>query len=218
MEMQILLDKLSEFLMVEQGGLQLYKVAQGRAIDAELKRLYGQFAEQTSHHREVLIRLITAVGGDPSYISPTARIAQHKAESLLCCALQAGPLTPEEVQANDLENLVLAETKDHADWQLLSKIAQQMPADEPSAQLFTEAVQEVEAEEDQHIEMVKQKLEELQMRMLANGKAVPLRDMINNETLIIKDQHPKPITAGLLEFSEISPWLPSPAVRETSAV
>src|SRR3954471_12045499 len=109
MEMQILLDKLSEFLMVEQGGLQLYKVAQGRAIDAELKRLYGQFAEQTSHHREVLIRLITAVGGDPSYIGPTARIAQHKAESLLCCALQAGPLTPEEVQANDLENLVLAE-------------------------------------------------------------------------------------------------------------
>jgi hypothetical protein len=55
MERQVLLDKLSEFLMVEQGGLELYHIALSRASSSEIKERYQEFAEETSHHRTILL-------------------------------------------------------------------------------------------------------------------------------------------------------------------
>jgi rubrerythrin len=73
MERQVFMDKLSEFLMVEQGGLELYRIALSRATNPETKQRYQEFVEQTNRHRTILIRLIERLGGDPSYVSPTAR-------------------------------------------------------------------------------------------------------------------------------------------------
>jgi hypothetical protein len=77
----VMLDKLSEFLMVEQCGFELYKVVASRSTTPELKQKYEEFGRETAHHREVLIRLIERLGGDPSYISPPARVAQSKRPS-----------------------------------------------------------------------------------------------------------------------------------------
>src|ERR687886_2580872 len=118
MEQQVVLDKLSEFLMVEQGGLELYRVAAERCMLPALKQRYQEFGQQTARHRAVYVQLIQALGGDPNYVSPTARLAQVKATKLLESAMIGDGLAPEEIQANDLENVLLAEPKDHADWQL----------------------------------------------------------------------------------------------------
>ena len=55
MEQQVLLDKLSEFLMVEQGGLQLYRVAAARCSLPNIKQRYQEFGEQTARHREIYV-------------------------------------------------------------------------------------------------------------------------------------------------------------------
>src|SRR5215216_4005515 len=121
-----MLDKLSEFLMVEQCGFELYKVEASRSTTPELKQKYDEFGRETAHHREVLIRLIERLGGDPSYVSPTARVAQFKAAKLLESSSCIAGLSQQEIEMNDLENVLLAETKDHADWHLLREIAKQM--------------------------------------------------------------------------------------------
>src|ERR671916_753844 len=173
MDRQTLLDKLSEFLMVEQGGLQLYTVAAARSTNPTLKQRYAEFGAETAHHRAVLVELIERLGGDPSYISPTARVAQFKAAKLLESSSCVGGLSQQEIEMNDLENVLLAETKDHADWHLLSEIAKgmadpglvqtiregakQMLGMTPNGlslgqvqQLIRDAVDEVEDQEDEH--------------------------------------------------------------------
>ena len=110
MEQTVLLDKLSEFLMVEQGGLELYRVAAARCSDQDLVQRYVAFGDETAHHRAVLVQLITRLGGDPNYVSPTARLAQVKAARLLQTVLTVDGLSPLEVELNDLENVLLAET------------------------------------------------------------------------------------------------------------
>jgi rubrerythrin len=127
MNNEVVLDKLSEFLMVEQCGWQLYRVVGERASDPELHERYEEFGRETDRHRTILTGLIRDLGGDPDYVSPTARLAQAKSEALLASALVAGPLGEAEREANDLENVLLAETKDHADWELLSKLIEQLP-------------------------------------------------------------------------------------------
>src|SRR5215210_2024676 len=126
MQYTVMLDKLSEFLMVEQCGFELYKVVATRATTPALKQQYEEFGRETARHREVLIRLIERLGGDPSYIGPSARIAQFKAAKLLESALAVDGLSQPEIEMNDLENVLLAETKDHADWHLLSELAKQL--------------------------------------------------------------------------------------------
>jgi rubrerythrin len=143
MQRQVLMDKLSEFLMVEQCGFQLYTVVAARASDPMLRQRYEEFGRETAHHREVLVRLITRIGGDPNYVSPTARLAQWKSSKLLESSLAVDGLSQEEIEANDLENVLLAETKDHADWSLLQQMAQQMTQQGDQSGGVTQAVEKV---------------------------------------------------------------------------
>lgn len=197
----VLLDMLSEFLMVEQGGLQLYRTALGRCTNPELKAKYTEFLAETSHHREVLANLIQELGGDPSYVSPTARVAQYKASKLLESAVVIDGLSEAEIELGDVENVLLAETKDHADWSLLSKMAEQASqsglskvgqkvssaagavttamAGGPTDQVdmgvlqaaLSRAVAEVEHQEDEHLEWARQMHAQLSMQLGMMGPA-----------------------------------------------
>jgi hypothetical protein len=89
------LDKVSEFLMVEACGFHLYQVVAGRCKTAKLKAKYQELGRETAHHRDVLTTLI--VGG----------------------------LSQAEIEMSHLENVLLAETRDHADWHVLAQMAQQ---------------------------------------------------------------------------------------------
>lgn len=197
----VLLDQLSEFLMVEQGGLQLYRAAADRASDPELKAKYEEFGQETAHHRDVLIRLIRRIGGDPDYVSPTARLAQFKASKLLESVSVVDGLSAQERDLNDLENVLLAETKDEADWQLLRRMADQAsrsglgavaekaesvagagvtavsggPADQLDtaelADALQEAVDEVGDDEEEHLNWAREKHAEMSLRMGMTGPA-----------------------------------------------
>jgi rubrerythrin len=241
-----MLDKLSEFLMVEQCGFELYKVVAARSTTPALKQRYEEFGRETAHHREVLIRLIERLGGDPSYISPPARVAQFKNAKLLESALAVDGLSQPEIEMSDLENVLLAETKDHADWHLLSGIAAQMatpgmmdtlsdPATQAAGQMpsglslvdmldaIQAAVDEVESEEDEHLSWARDTLTRMGLEMAMNGPAPsPERwqRVISNPFIPIERLHPSPMSGDpdLLPPSQEPMWQDSPAVRAVAAL
>ena len=217
MRRQALLDKLSEFLMVEQGGLMLYRAAASRARSSELLARYEEFGRQTARHRDALTRVITRLGGDPNYVSPTAKLAQAKAEALLETARVTGPLSPEEIEANDLENVLIAETKDHADWHVLEMLAR-TTSDIDVRMALEDAVRSVEAEEDRHLGWAREKLAQMAMRMITLGPAPsPERwtQTFTGPVPPIDEQHPAPIgTRWLLDPAQQSPWTETPIARD----
>src|ERR1700682_1736974 len=136
-----LMDLLSEFLTVEQGGQQLYEKALELVFDSEVKTKFREFLKQTMTHQKVLTEIIGKLGGDPRSQSRTAKIANQKTEALLHTMGDPG-LSRDQNQLNAIENIVLAETKDHADWELLGKIARQSD-DETIREWLKPAVAEV---------------------------------------------------------------------------
>jgi rubrerythrin len=217
MQDAILMDKLSEFLMVEQGGLELYRVAAARCTTPQFKAKYTEFERETAHHREVLIRLIEDLGGDSNYVSPTARLAQYKAAKLLDSSLQVDGLNQQEIEANDLENVLLAETKDHGDWHLLSLLAKQAAG--PMSELLRAAVQEVEEQEDEHVEWARETLSQVCLQAINEG---PPPDPERWQTRIsgplppIEMFHPAPFTEGLLDGAALAMWLETPISRSVA--
>jgi len=219
MQQQVLMDKLSEFLAVEQGGLQLYRVASERATDRQLKQHYDEFGQQTARHRAVLMDLIARLGGDPNYVSPCARLAQVKASQLLGVTLVVDGLSPQEIEANDLENLLLAETKDHADWELLSRLVDQA-GDSETASALSEAVQQVEAQEDEHLTWAREMLANLGLRAVQEGPAPkPERwqAVISAPEPPISAVHPAPEGRDLLEGSQKPQWQEPLVARSVAA-
>jgi rubrerythrin len=216
-----------------------------RSTTPELKQKYEELGRETAHHREVLVRLIERLGGDPSYISPPARIAQFKAAKLLESALAMDGLSQPEIEMSDLENVLLAETKDHADWHLLSEIAKQMASpsmmeklSDPTNQALGEmpsglslvdmqqaiqaAVDEVEDEEDEHLEWARKTLTRMCLEVAMNGPAPsPERRqrVISNPFTPIEQLHPAPMSGDpdLLPPSQEPMWQESPAVRAVRA-
>jgi rubrerythrin len=217
---QVLLDKLSEFLAVEQAGAQLYRVVASRTTQDELRQRYIEFGKETETHREILIKVITAMGGDPNYVSPTARVAMTRGEEMLCLALKADGLSPEELDCVDLESVVLAETKDHADWSLLARLIDMIP-DEKTRAIAQEAVDQVEAQEDEHLEWAKEKLMTLSLQAIIEGPEPGPERWQNAWTgpHFTLDMHPAPMEKGdgLLKPAELPAWTSPPVARDVKA-
>lgn len=166
----VLRDKLSEFLAVEKGGLKLYERALQVVIDPEVSRKFREFREQTRKHETILIRVMSALGMDPDYVSPGARMAAQKAAALLNTMTEANGLASQASEINAIENIVLAETKDHADWELLGKIARQSD-DEKIREVLKPAVAEVEPQEDEHLSWAKAEFARLEFAGIARNSA-----------------------------------------------
>ena len=163
-----LMDLLSEFLAVEQGGQQLYEKSLELVFDNEVKTRFREFLKQTMTHQKVLTEIINELGGNPNSQSHTAKIATQKAEALLRTMGDPG-LTRDQNQLNAMENIVLAETKDHADWELLGKIVRQT-TDHRLREVLAPAAKTVEQEEDEHLNWTRKKLGELQMAALSQNR------------------------------------------------
>jgi rubrerythrin len=167
---EVLHDRLSEFLAVERGGLELYEEALRVISDREVSRRFREFRDQTSKHEAILLRVMNELGMDPTYMSAGAKLAQQKAASLLETIGNrnggSAGLSSDVAEMNAIENIILAETKDHADWELLGKIARQSD-DAQIRRVLKPAVSEVEPEEDEHLSWTKEQLARLEFQSLA---------------------------------------------------
>jgi len=162
-----LMGLLSEFLAVETGGQKLYEKALTMVSDSEVRSKFREFHRQTLKHQLVLTDVILRLGGNSRAQSPTAKVATEKAQALLK-SMDAAGLSKDQAELNAIENIVLAETKDHADWELIGKIARQS-TDDRLREVLGAAASEVEQEEDEHLNWTRKKLGELQMEALVKG-------------------------------------------------
>lgn len=145
LDMEWLKDFLSEMLAVEKGGVQLYEKAIAELSHSELDEQLNELLRQTERHVELCTEMLTEIGGDAEYQSPGALAAEHKAEGLISTEV------PDSlVDLNNIENLVLAETKDHWDWEMLAAAAPKIE-DADIKRLVIRAVKEVQRQETAHL-------------------------------------------------------------------
>jgi rubrerythrin len=138
-------DFFSEMLAVEHGGIELYEKALEELTHDDLRSKLEQFHEQTQQHVELCEEMLNAAGGNPDEMSPGAEAAEHKAQGLLSAQV------PDEMKdINNIENLVLAETKDHWNWELVGSLMEKIEERELK-KLVGRAVRAVRKQENDHL-------------------------------------------------------------------
>lgn len=137
-------------LETELGGVQVYTNAVECAQNKDLKKEWEEYLDQTTRHVEIVTGVFDALGLDVNATTPGRSIVKHIGESLVTAikmAKDAGDPKAAEIVA--AECVVLAETKDHLNWELIGEIAKKAKGDEAKA--LKSAHEEVEVEEDEHL-------------------------------------------------------------------
>jgi rubrerythrin len=163
---------LYQMLETEMGGVEVYTRALQCVVNDDLKEEWEKYLEQTNRHVEVMRELFEKLGLDPKAQTPGRQVVHHLGKSLVEAmemAQQGG--TPEAAELVACECVVLAETKDHQNWELLSKCAEKAKGDEKKA--LTAACEEVEDEEDEHIYHSKGWCRELWIQSLGMPAVLP---------------------------------------------
>jgi rubrerythrin len=144
-------DLMSAMLAHERCGTHLYRSVAQRSNNPMLQQKYEELGAETLHHVEVLEGLIAQMGGDPNYVSANARAVETTDSKLLeATFMGSGALDPMTAEMAMLDVVFIAESVDHANWQLLAQLTASMPAGDLRA-AFQQAVDEVEAQEDEHL-------------------------------------------------------------------
>lgn len=141
---------LCQALETELGGVQVYTTAVQCAVNSDLKEEWEKYLEQTQRHVEVLQEVMETMGIDPNTTTPGRKVVHHLGQSLVKAmemALSAGE--PAAAQIVAAECVVLAETKDHLDWELIGEVAKKAKGEEGKA--LKAAYEEVEEQEDEHL-------------------------------------------------------------------
>ncbi len=141
---------LYQMLETELGGVQVYRTAVRCAVNDDLKKEWKKYLEQTENHVKVVKGMFSELGLDPETQTPGRQVVHHLGASLVKAmemALASAP--PEAAQLVAAECVVLAETKDHMNWELLGQVAKKSKGDEKK--ILETAQEEVEEEEDEHL-------------------------------------------------------------------
>jgi len=134
----------------ERGGVKVYKAAIGCARRDDLRNEWSKYLAQTEQHVTALTQICEVFGLDPSTTTPGTMIVRATGNALVQsmeAALSAG--NPGAAQIVAAECVVLAETKDHLDWELLGQVAKELSGQEQEA--LQEAYERIEDEEDEHL-------------------------------------------------------------------
>jgi len=144
-------DLLYQMLETELGGVQVYRTALECVVNEDLQDEWNRYLQQTERHVQVMRQLLGAVNLDPDADSPGRAVVRHIGESLVQAMrlAQASGAEPEAAERVACECVVLAETKDHQNWHLLSRVAERADSDAKDA--LTAACDAVEDQEDEHL-------------------------------------------------------------------
>ncbi len=141
---------LYQALETEKGGVEVYTTALRCAVNEDLKEEWEKYLEQTTNHVEVVSGLLETMGLDLDAETPGRKVVRHIGQSLVKAmemALNSGE--PDAAQVVAAECVVLAETKDHLNWELIGEVAKKLKGEEGKA--LKEAHEQIESEEDEHL-------------------------------------------------------------------
>ena len=172
MKMEVVKELLLQSLEHEMGGVKIYDTALKCAQNEDLKEEWEKYHEETEHHVQILHDVLTQMQLDAEEQTPGRKIVHDMGASLVAAieaALGAGDKDQAEIVA--CECVVLAEEKDHANWQLIGEVAKKMTGTEGKA--LKEAYGEVEDQEDEHYYHSKGWLRELSLQCLGMKAVLP---------------------------------------------
>jgi hypothetical protein len=156
----------------EMGGVQVYENAVQCAINDDLHQEWSKYLEQTRTHVEILRNVCAALDLDPDQQTPGRDIVRTVGTALVTAMDEARAAgNAEAAQLVACECVVLAETKDHLDWELLGKCAEKMTG--PQGKILKEACEQVEDEEDEHLYHTKGWCRELWIKSLGMAAVLP---------------------------------------------
>lgn len=141
---------LYQAIETEIGGLAIYETAVSCAVNEDLKKEWKEYLEETRTHHRVLLTVFEQLGLDPAAQSPGRDVVRHLGESLVKAmkmAAHTGDASAAQLVAT--ECVVLAETKDHANWSLIGLLADQQKGRE--AKILKQAYDAVAVDEDHHL-------------------------------------------------------------------
>jgi rubrerythrin len=142
---------LYQALETERGGIKVYERAIDCAVQPQLKEEWTEYLEQTRQHEQILRETLQAFELDPETDSPGRQVVRHIGESLVAAMELAqrsgGP--PEAAELVACECVVHAETRDHMNWELIGRCAQELSGRE--AEALRAAYKKVEDQEDEHL-------------------------------------------------------------------
>ncbi|HTK88771.1 MAG TPA: DUF892 family protein [Verrucomicrobiae bacterium] len=134
----------------EQGGEKVYETALKCAENEDLREEWEKYLEQTREHIEIVREAMEAFGLNPDVETPGRLVVRHLGTSLVQAmemALDSG--VPGAAQLVATECVVLAETKDHLNWELIGMCGEKLKGDEGKA--LKQAHGKVEEQEDEHL-------------------------------------------------------------------
>ncbi len=181
---QQLNDLVIQMMETELGGEQVYVTAISCAINADLKKEWQEYLEETLTHQNVVRSLCDTLGLDPDMQTPSRAVVKHIGESLVkAMQLAQKGGNPAAAQLVACECVVHAETKDHANWELLGKVAEVATGDVGKALKTAHAA--VEQDEDHHLYHTKGWCRELSIEALGMPAVLPPPEEVKNvETAI----------------------------------
>lgn len=165
-------DLVLQMMETELGGEQVYRTAISCAINPDLKKEWEEYLEETLKHQNVVIGICDALGLDPATPTHTRAVVKHIGESLVKAmqiAQKGG--NPAAAQLVACECVVHAETKDHANWELLGKVAE--VATGQLGETLKAAHDSAEQEEDHHLYHNKGWCRELAIEALGMPAVLP---------------------------------------------
>lgn len=163
---------LLQSLTHERGGVLVYQTALECALNEDLREEWEEYLEQTKNHVKVLGVTCEALGLDPGEMTPGCQVVQHTGQSLVVAMKMAlAANNPPAAELVACECVVLAETKDHANWELIGACAK--AAEGAEAEALQAAYDEVEDQEDEHLYHTKGWCRELWLQSLGLDALLP---------------------------------------------
>jgi rubrerythrin len=167
-----LIDLLYQALETEQGGIKVYETALTCAQNDDLREEWTEYLDETRRHEQILLGVFSSLGLDPEMRPPSRDVVGGIGEQLVTAMQQAKAAgTPEQAELVACEAVVLAETKDHSNWELLGHVAKHDKG--AHAAVLQAAVDEVEDQEDHHLYHTKGWCRELWIQALGFSAALP---------------------------------------------
>lgn len=156
----------------EMGGVKVYETALTCALNDDLKEEWQKYLDQTRTHVTVLEEVCGAMKLDPGKQTAGRKIVRTVGQALvesMQLAKSSGDAPAAQVAA--CEAVVLAETKDHLNWELLGKCAEHLTGAQADA--LKSAYDTIEDQEDEHLYHTKGWCRELWLETLGLKAVLP---------------------------------------------
>jgi rubrerythrin len=172
MKMDVVHEMLIQALEHEMGGVKVYESALKCVINEDLKEEWEKYHQETQRHVQILHDVCAQLQIDPDRQTPGRRIVRDMGQSLVKAMEAAlGSGDKEQAQCTACDCVVLAETKDHANWELIGEVSKKMAGGEGKA--LKDAYAEVEDQEDEHLYHSRGWMRELELQMLGLKAVLP---------------------------------------------